>query len=83
MQTPNVPAPSLLMWQGLEQAVLSGWWEALALKGTMKMEKTEGEFFLLKWEAHSTSSSFHTLFGPILSLPHQSMGKIVNPVFVL
>lgn len=50
------------MWQGLKQAVLSDWWEVLALNGTMKMEKTEGEFFFLKWETDSRSSSFYTLF---------------------
>ena len=36
------------MWQGLKQAVRSVvciWWEALDLEETMKMEKTEREFF--------------------------------------
>lgn len=45
------------------------------------MEKTEGEFFFLKWETDSSSSSFYTLCCPVLSLPHQSMEKIVNQVF--
>ena len=70
------------MWQGLKQAVLSAWWEALALEGTMKMEKTEGEFFFLKWETDPSSSSFYTLF-LTLSFPPHSIGKIVNQVFVL
>lgn len=66
---------------GFEQAVPRDWWEVLALNGTMKMEKTEGEFFFLKWETDSSSGSFYTSCSPVLFLPCQSMEKIVNQVF--